>query len=131
MEDKESIRRSLLTLLGEDENGRMGKKFFFPGNVEKGYNIVQGLSVVDAIKYIVPSLIVTLIIIAIPPYTSIFFWILKAIVDCVILSLGIIMAILRPITSRSNIKCLDYLKMRFSYIGKQKMYYIKPKNRGI
>jgi len=131
LEDKESIRRSLLELLGEEENGRMGKKFFFPGNVEKGYNIVQGLSVVDVVKYIIPSLMVSIIIIAIPPYTSMFFWILKAILDCLILSTGIIMAVLRPIASRSNIKCLDYIKMRIAYIGKQKMYYIKPKNRRI
>jgi len=131
LEDKESIRRSLLELLGEDENGRMGKKFFFPSNVEKGYNIVQGLSVIDAFKYIVPSFIVSIIIIAMPPYTSVFFWILKAIVDCFVLSLGIIMAVLKPITSRSNIKCLDYIKMRISYIGKQKMYYIKPKDRRV
>ena len=131
MEDKESLKRSLLELLGEDNNGRMGKKFFFPGNVEKGYNIVQGLSVIDVFKYIVPSLIVSIIIIAIPPYASILFWILKAIVDCIVLSLGIIMAVLRPVASRSNIKCLDYIKMRISYIGKQKMFYIKPKNRGI
>lgn len=131
MEDKESLRRTLLGLLGEEENGRMGKRFFFPGNVEKGYNIVQGLSVIDVVKYIVPSLMVSIIIIAIPPYTSIFFWILKAIFDCLILSTGIIMAVLRPIASRSNIKCLDYIKMRTSYINKQKIYYIKPKNRGI
>jgi len=131
LEDKESLRRTLLGLLGEEENGRMGKRFFFPGNVEKGYNIVQGLSVIDVVKYIVPSLMVSIIIIAIPPYTSIFFWILKAIFDCLILSTGIIMAVLRPIASRSNIKCLDYIKMRTSYINKQKIYYIKPKNRGI
>jgi len=130
LEDKESIRRTLLELLGEDENGKIGKKFFFPGNVEKGYNIVQGLSVIDVVKYIVPSILVATIVIAIPPYTSIFFWIIKAIFDCFILSLGFIMAILRPIRNRSNIKCLDYIKMRISYLNKQKMYYIKPNDRG-
>ena len=129
MENKEELRKILFELLGEDENGRIGKKFFFPGNVEKEYNIVQGLSIIDVIRFIVPSLLIATIIIAIPPYRSVFFWIIKGIFDCIILCTGFVMAILRPIKNRSNIKCLDYIKMRISFSSKQKMYYIKPKDR--
>ncbi|MCB2293684.1 hypothetical protein LGK95_09120 [Clostridium algoriphilum] len=130
MEDKEGLKKALLELLGEEENGRTGKRFFFPGNVEKGYNIVQGLSVTDVAKFIVPSLLLSTIIVVIPPYSSVFFWIIKGIFDCLILCTGFVMAILRPIKNRSNIKCLDYIKMRISFLNKQKMYYIKPKERG-
>ena len=35
MEDKEELRKTLLALLGEEQNGRTGKKFFFPENVRK------------------------------------------------------------------------------------------------
>lgn len=129
MEDKENLKKILLELLGEDENGRTGKKFFFPGNVEKGYNIVQGLSIIDVARFIIPSLLISVIIIIIPPYMSVIFWIIKAIFVCIFLSMGFIMAILRPVKNRSNIKCLDYIKMRILFSSKQKIYYIKPKDR--
>ena len=128
LEDKEELRKILLDLLGEDENGRIGKKFFFPENVEKEYNIVQGLSVIDVARFILPSILVSTIIVAIPPYNSVLFWIIKSIFACVILSTGFVMAILRPIKNRSNIKCLDYIKMRVLFLSKQRMYYIKPKD---
>ena len=130
MEDKEELRKTLLSLLGEEQNGRIGKKFFFPDNVEKGYNIIQGLSLTDMARFIVPSILLSTFIMFMPPYMSIVFWIIKSVFICVILSTGFILAILRPIKSRNNIKCLDYIKMRISFMSKQKMYYIRPKDRG-
>lgn len=79
MEDKEELRKTLLELLGENENGRIGKRFFFPENVEKGYNIIQGLSVTDLARFIVPSVLISTIIIFLPPYNSVIFWIIKGI----------------------------------------------------
>ena len=130
MEEKEELRKTLLALLGEEQNGRIGKRFFFPENVEKGYNIIQGLSLTDMAKFIVPSVLLSTIIIILPPYMSILFWIVKSVFVCVILSTGFIFAILRPVKNRNNIKCLDYIKMRISFLSKQKMYYIRPKNGG-
>ena len=95
MEDKEELRKTLLSLLGEEQNGRTGKKFFFPENVEKGYNIIQGLSLTDMAKFIVPSVLLSAIIMFMPPYVSVVFWILKSVFVCVILSTGFILAILR------------------------------------
>ena len=129
MEDKEELKKTLIELLGEEENGKTGKKFFFPGNVEKEYNIVQGLSVIDVARFILPSILVSIIIVFMPPYNSVLFWLIKCIFACIILSTGFVMAILRPIKNRSNIKCLDYIKMRILFSSKQKMYYIKPKDR--
>jgi len=130
MEDKEELRKTLLTLLGEEQNGRTGKKFFFPENVEKGYNIIQGLSLTDMARFIVPSVLLATMIMFMPPYMSLVFWIVKSVFVCLILSTGFILAILRPIKSRNNIKCMDYLKMRYSFLSKQRMYYIRPKDRG-
>ncbi len=130
MEDKEELRKTLLALLGEEQNGRTGKKFFFPENVEKGYNIIQGLSLTDMARFIVPSVLLATMIMFMPPYISLVFWIVKSVFVCLILSTGFILAILRPIKSRNNIKCMDYLKMRYSFLSKQRMYYIRPKDRG-
>ncbi len=130
MEDKEELRKTLLALLGEEQNGRTGKKFFFPENVEKGYNIIQGLSLTDMARFIVPSVLLATMIMFMPPYMSLVFWIVKSVFVCLILSTGFILAILRPIKSRNNIKCMDYLKMRYSFLSKQRMYYIRPKDRG-
>ena len=129
MEDKEELRKTLLELLGEDESGRTEKKIFFPGNVEKGYNIIQGLAVTDVAKFILPSVLISTIILFLPPYNSVLFWIIKGIFICLFLSTGFIIAILKPIKNRNNIKCLDYIKMRISFTSKQKMYYIRPKDR--
>src|SRR5665648_143070 len=130
LEDKEDLRKALLELLGEEENGRIGKRFFFPQNVEKGYNIIQGLSLTDIVKFIVPSVLVSAIILLMPPYMSLLFWIVKSVFACVILGIGFILAIARPVKYRNNIKFLNYIKMRISFLSKQKLYYIRPKDRG-
>ena len=130
LEDKEDVRKALLELLGEEETGRIGKRFFFPQNVEKGYNIIQGLSLTDIAKFIVPSVLVSTLILFIPPYMSLFFWIIKGTLVLTILGVGFVLAIARPVKYRNNIKCLHYIKMRISYVSKQKMYYLKPKDQG-
>ena len=84
MEDKENLRIALLELLGEEENGRIGRRFFFPQNVEKGYNIIQGLSLTDIAKFIVPPVLLSAIIMLMPPYMSLLFWIVKSAFACVI-----------------------------------------------
>jgi len=85
LDDKEDLRKALLELLGEEGNGRIGKRFFFPQNVEKGYNIIQGLSLTDIVKFIVPSVLLSTIIMFMPPYMSPLFWIVKSVFACVIL----------------------------------------------
>jgi len=130
LDDKEDLRKALLELLGEEGNGRIGKRFFFPQNVEKGYNIIQGLSLTDIVKFIVPAVLITTIIMFMPPYMSPLFWIVKSVFACVILGIGFTLAIARPVKYRNNIKCLNYIKMRLSFLSKQKTYYIRPKGRG-
>jgi len=130
LEDKEEFKKTLLELLGENETVRTGKKFFFPENVEKGYNIIQGLSVTDFAKFIIPSVFISLIVVLLPPYSSVIFWIIKVVLIILISTVGFILAIARPIKSRNNIKYFDYIKTRISFSRKQKMYYIKPKDRG-
>jgi len=130
LEDKEDLRKALLELLGEEENGRIGRRFFFPQNVEKGYNIIQGLSLTDIAKFIVPSVLLSAIILLMPPYMSLLFWIIKSVFACFILGIGFILAIARPVKYRNNIKFLNYIKMRISFLSKQKLYYIRPKDRG-
>lgn len=128
--NKEDIREALLELLGEEET-RKGKKFIFPKNVESSYNLIPGVTFKDVLKIIGPAALLSIIIAVIPPYNSIGFWIIKFIIILIILVFAFVITILRPITSRPNIRTTDYIKWRINFIKKQKVYYLKPKNRRV
>lgn len=128
--DKEEIREALLELLGEEET-RKGKKFIFPKNVESSYNLIPGVTFKDVLKVIFPAALLSIMIAVIPPYNSLAFWIVKFFIIIIILVFAFVVTILRPITSRPNIRTTDYVKWRINFIKKQKIYYLKPKNREV
>lgn len=127
--DVETIKKALLEILGESENIGKGKKFFFPKNVEQGYNLIPGLTIKDAVKYVLPAGVVSVILAAIPPYNSVAFWIIKFILIMLILCTSFCIVLLKPVRGRSNIKVMDYIKNWYGFITRQKIYYIKPKRK--
>lgn len=125
----EIVKKALLEILSEDEAIGKGKKFFFPKNVEQGYNLIPGLTIKDAVKYIFPSALMAAALAAIPPYNSVVFWVIKFIFILLILCTSFCIVLLRPVKGRNNIKVMDFLKSWYSFCVKQKIYYIKPKRK--
>ncbi|AND86332.1 hypothetical protein GTH52_14970 (plasmid) [Clostridium tyrobutyricum] len=127
---KDDIKKALLEMLDDDGEKREGKKFIFPRNVESSYNLIPGLTGIDAIKYVSIPLLISVVILAIPPYSILGLWIVKALLAVALLAGGFILAIARPVKYRNNIRCVEYLKNILSFYSRQKMFFLKPKKRG-
>lgn len=128
--EREDIKKALLELFNEDGEEREGKKFVFPRNVEASYNLIPGLTGMDAIKYISIPAIISILILAIPPYSVAALWIIKVIVVLLIMACGFILAIARPIRFRNNIRCVEHIKTILSFYSRQKKFFLRPKKRG-
>jgi hypothetical protein len=124
---KEEIREVLKELLGEKDS-RKGKTFVFPDNIDKAYNIVKGLSLLNFFKFILPAVVIAVIVLLIPPY-SLGFMIVKMFFATLLMLGSFTFAVLRPISSRPNITYSSYLKRVFSYNSRQKMFFIKPNKK--
>ncbi|MBV4420411.1 hypothetical protein KM800_13955 [Clostridium tyrobutyricum] len=127
--DKEDIKKVLLEMLDEDGEEREGKRFIFPRNVESGYNLIPGLTGMDAVKYISIPLLISVLIIAVPPYSVAAIWIVKAILAILFIACGFIVAIARPVRYRSNIRCVEHIRTILSFYSRQKIFFLKPKKR--
>lgn len=106
---------------------KKGKEFIFPENVDKDYGIWKDYTLKD-FGYVALSLLVGLIIIAIPPYGLILV-LVKIVI--IVLAMTVVMAILtvKPVRSRKNIKVRDNLRLKQKYSHSQKLYYLKPRKR--
>lgn len=105
-----------------------GKKFVFPENVESGYGIFLGITLKELVLYLAPPIVVGLIVVALPPHNV---WLMLFKLMLLLIVLIIILAFLssRPIRHRPNIRFQDYLKLRNQYGSRQKLFYVRKKDR--
>jgi hypothetical protein len=127
MASKEELKEALRELLGE-ENSRKGKTFVFPDNVDRSYNIVKGLSVANFFRFVLPAVIISAVILLIPPY-SLGFMMAKLFFVALLMLGALTFAVLRPVLARPNITYSSYLKRLFDYNSRQKIFFIKPNKR--
>lgn len=127
MTTKEELKEALKELLGEEDN-RKGKTFVFPDNVERSYNIVKGLSLINFFRFVLPAVIISAVILIIPPYT-IGFMMIKLFFVALLLLGSFTFAVLRPISTRPNITYSSYLNRILQYNNRQKMFFMKPNKR--
>ena len=106
-------------------------KIYFPRNVESDYQLVPGLGGKEIKKYILPAVGVMILIGIIPPYTSVLFWIIKAVLFLLIICAVVILVFCRPITTRKNIRTMDWIQMLRKYNKRQKIYYMNKKDKKI
>lgn len=106
-------------------------KIYFPRNVESDYQLVPGLGGKEIKKYILPAVGIMLLVGLIPPYASIFFWIIKVFVFVLIISAVVILIFCRPISTRKNIRTMDWIKTQKEYNKRQKIYYMNKKDKTI
>ena len=116
---------NLLELL-ENAESSGGKKYIFPRNVTKEYNIIPGVTGRVILKYFLPGTIAMVLVLIVPSFTKTA-WILKSIVDLIILTIVIILAVARPIGARKNISVIQYLVYRRNFMKKQKRCYVDGK----
>lgn len=124
---KEDIRKLLLEILGQST--AKGRRWFFPKNVDKKYKIFLNMTFKDIVTCIVPAALICIIILAIPPLSSVIFWIIKVILVIIIFSLALLYVNYRPVPSRDNIRTRDFIKEIVEYQKSQKVYFIKPKEK--
>ncbi|MFE4708816.1 hypothetical protein [Peribacillus simplex] len=127
MTAKEELKEVLKELLGE-KHSRKGKTFVFPDNVDRSYNIVKGLSLMNFFRFILPAVAISAIILFIPPY-SMGFMMVKLFFMALLLVGSLTFAVLRPISSRPNITYSSYLKRIIHYHNRQKMFFMNSNKR--
>ncbi|WP_110925954.1 hypothetical protein [Bacillus massiliglaciei] len=125
--DQDQIKQALIEIL--DSNGKKGRRWFFPKNVDNQYKILANMTLKELLLYIFPALLISTGIGLIPPYNSTLFWLFKAILIVVIIVLPVVYVNFRPVKFRDNIRAKDYIKEFFDYKRKKKVYFIKPKNK--
>lgn len=111
-----------------DERQNSEKKFIFPENVDSSYGIFLGLSLRELLIYVLPTLIVGIVFVILPPH-GLYPIMTKAII--VVLIMTIILAVLstRPVKYRNNVRLIPHLKMKAKYNSRQHLFFKKPKNR--
>jgi hypothetical protein len=125
--DHEQVKQALLEII--DSNGKRGRKWFFPKNVDNQYKILANMTLKELVLYVFPALLVSALIGFIPPYNSVVFWLIKAFFIVFIIVIPVIYVNYRPVKYRENIRSKDYLKEIFDYQKKKKIYFVKPKKR--
>ncbi|MDE1548533.1 conjugal transfer protein [Jeotgalibaca caeni] len=103
---------------------KKGKEFIFADNVNASYGAFFGLNLKDLVS-LVPSFILSLLLLAIPPYTLIFMGI-KLFLFFLINVGAIAIKVSRPVKYRSNITLHRYLSFKKQYQNRQKLFYIRP-----
>lgn len=126
--DQDTFKQMLLEVIGENERGR---KWFFPKNVDNQYKVIANMTLKELGMYILPAFLISLLIGFIPPYSSIGFWFVKFVFIILVLFIPIFYVSFRPVKQRDNIRSKDFLKEYITYKNKKKIYYLKPKDRGL
>lgn len=124
--DQEQVKQALLDML--DSNGKRGRKWFFPKNVDNQYKILANMTLKELLTYILPALLISTGIGFIPPYNSVVFWLVKAFFIVFIIVIPVVYVNFRPVKFRENIRSKDYIKEFIDYRKKKKIYFVKPKN---
>jgi hypothetical protein len=125
--DQDHVKQALLEML--DSNGKRGRKWFFPKNVDNQYKILANMTLKELVFYIFPAFLISIGIGFIPPYNSIVFWLIKSIFIVFIIVVPVVYVNFRPIKFRDNIRSKDYIKEIFVYRKKKKMYFVNPKKK--
>lgn len=105
------------------------KKWFFPKNVDNKYKVFLNLTLGELVKFLIPAAASSVLIAFIPPYSSVFLWILKLIFIVVIISTVMIYTLYRPVADRENIRTKDFLKEFLEFKDSQKIFFKKPRDR--
>ena len=111
-----------------DKKRTEAKTFLFPENVDSSYGVFLGLSIKEVLVYVLPSLVVGLIFIFLPPHH--FKFVLTKVILVVFL-LTIVLAVLssKPVNYRSNVKLTDYLRMKGKYSKRQHLFFKEKRKR--
>lgn len=112
----------------EDERQNQEKKFVFPENVESSYGIFLGLSIRELLIYVLPTLIVGIIFISIPPH-SLNAILIKTITVVIILTIVVAILSTRPVKNRNNVRLIPHLKLKSKYKSRQRLFFKEPRNR--
>lgn len=123
--DQDQVKEALLEIL--DSNGKRGRKWFFPKNVDNQYKILANMTLKEIAMFILPALLISVGLACIPPYNSIPFWLIKSVFIVFIIVIPVIYVNYRPVKYRENIRSKDFIKEYFEYQKKKKMYFVKPK----
>ena len=124
--DQDQVKQALLEML--DSNGKRGRKWFFPKNVDNQYKILANMTLKEILTYIFPALLISTGIGFIPPYNSIVFWLIKGFFIVFIIVIPVDYVNYRPVKFRDNIRSKNYIKEFLDYRKKKKIYFVKPKN---
>ncbi|WP_368298869.1 hypothetical protein [Cytobacillus firmus] len=124
--DQDQVKQALLEMI--DSNGKRGRKWFFPKNVDNQYKILANMTLKEILIYIFPAFLISIGIGFIPPYNSWVFWFIKAIFIVFIIVIPVVYVNYRPVKFRDNIRSKDFFKEFLDYRKKKKMYFVKPKN---
>ena len=124
--DQDQVKQALLEML--DSNGKRGRKWFFPKNVDNQYKILANMTLKEILTYIFPALLISTGIEFIPPYNSIVFWLIKGFFIVFIIVIPVVYVNYRPVKFRDNIRSKNYIKEFLDYRKKKKIYFVKPKN---
>lgn len=112
------------------ERSRESKKFIFPENVTSDYGAFLGLTLKEVMLYVAPLLGLSILFLAIPPYT--FVWVLiKVFLILVIFTVVIAVITTTPVSSRGNVKLLRHVKMKQKYGKRQRLYYKSKRENSI
>ncbi|MCK1995453.1 hypothetical protein MPH61_23305 [Peribacillus muralis] len=125
--DQDQVKQALLEIL--DSNGKKGRKWFFPKNVDNEYKILANMTLKELVIYVFPALLIAAGIGFIPPYNSTLFWLIKAVFIVFIIVIPVVYVNYRPIKLRNNIRSKDFFIEVFEYRKKKKIYFVKPKNK--
>ena len=125
--DQDQVKQVLLEML--DGNEKRGRKWFFPKNVDNQYKILANMTLKELLVYILPALLISVGIGAIPPYNSIVFWLIKAVFIVSIIVIPVVYVNYRPVKFRDNIRAKDFVKEFLDYQKKKKIYFVKPKDK--
>lgn len=125
--DQDQVKQALLEML--DGNEKRGRKWFFPKNVDNQYKILANMTLKELLVYILPALLISVGLGAIPPYSSIVFWLIKAVFIVSIIVIPVVYVNYRPVKFRDNIRAKDFVKEFFDYQKKKKIYFVKPKDK--
>lgn len=126
---EDELRETLSKLFASDSSAHEERRFFFPRVVDSSYKIVGGLNGKEILKYIVPCMSISVLVLLVPPYNSVVLWIIKLFLFIMFFLTGILFALLKPISSRPNIRLSDYVKSEIDFIKRQKVFFIAKKDK--
>ena len=106
--DQDQVKQALLEML--DSNGKRGRKWFFPKNVDNQYKILANMTLKEILTYIFPALLISTGIGFIPPYNSIVFWLIKGFFIVFIIVIPVVYVNYIPVKFRDNNRSKNYIK---------------------